>query len=124
MLETGNREWDDPEAEGRRGFLRKAFCFLGTAIVAPKILVASDAEVVEYANLPMGLTFKGAQVLESQYAPLSQLDLINQIATKHIVPGIVDEFFRNDPFVAFVKDKHRRRVYSGAGWRTNELRYR
>src|SRR5688572_23314480 len=49
------------------------------------------------------------------------LDPINTIATKKIVPGVVDNVFRNSPTLAFFRRNSLREYAGGPSWQENFL---
>ncbi len=49
------------------------------------------------------------------------LDIVNTVATKKIVPGVVDNVFRNSPLLATMKQKNLRQYAGGPSWQENFL---
>lgn len=49
------------------------------------------------------------------------LDIVNTVATKKIVPGVVDNVFRNSPLLAIMKQKNLREYAGGPSWQENFL---
>lgn len=49
------------------------------------------------------------------------LDVVNTVATKKIVPGVVDNVFKNSPLLALMKQKNLREYPGGPSWQENFL---
>lgn len=49
------------------------------------------------------------------------LDPVNTIATKKIVPGVVDNVFKNSPLLAFLRKNSLKRYEGGPSWQENFL---
>src|SRR5687767_14827952 len=49
------------------------------------------------------------------------LDPVNTIATKKIVPGVVDNVFKNSPLLAFLRKNSLMKYEGGPSWQENFL---
>ena len=90
---------------------RRLFLSLLTQATSGLVIAASIPEAVEKAADAVGLSVPG-ELLDPLPRPLllgstrlyaASLDEINALTVKHILPGLADYFFRNDPFLTFLK---------------------
>jgi hypothetical protein len=91
-----------PRELDRRTFLKLTGATGVVAMAAPALLLDAPKELT--------LTVTKGRVFGFGY---TGFDAINDVTRKHIVPGVVDQFFKTGPMMAYVKNTSVRELRAG-----------